>query len=139
MILTEQQITTVIPHRFPFVMIGNLIAASETAIESDFTISGENVLCEEGYFSFPGLIENIAQTCAAGFGFIDSQKGGKTKIGFIGAINKLKAVSRPLVGQIIHTKVETLTSFNNVILIKGANYCGDDLLVECEMKIVIAE
>lgn len=139
MILAENEITSVIPHREPFVMIGSLLSVSAEAIESNFTIKADNILSEEGKFSFPGLIENIAQTCAAGFGYLDQQKGSGPKLGFIGAISKLKTFNQALVGETIHTKIETVTSFNNVVLIKGANFVGEKLLMECEMKIVIVD
>ena len=38
----------------------------------------------------PALIENIAQTCAAGFGYLGSQTEGQPRIGYIGAISDLR-------------------------------------------------
>ena len=139
MIVSKNDIKKLIPHRDPFVMIDELISVDEQEIVSAFTIEKDNVLNESGGFSDAGLIENIAQTCAAGFGYLDSHKGEEAKLGFIGAINKLKTHSIPVVGETITTKVNMLQQFENVILIKGVNYSGDNALLECEMKIVIIE
>ena len=138
MILSKENITSTLPHRPPFVMVDQLIKASTERIETSFEIHASNILCEGDFLSFPGLIENIAQTCAAGLGYISSQNGEGTKIGYIGAISKLKTYQRAKVGDTISTKVNILQEFENIILIKGANYAGDQMLVECEMKIVIA-
>ena len=139
MILAQEKVLEIIPHRPPFVMVDELLAASEEEIISGFTIQEDNLLNEEGSFSFPGLIENIAQTCAAGFGYLDQQSGGEPKVGFIGAISKLATFERPKIGLKIETKVQVIQKLYNVVLIKGASYLGTEKLIECEMKIVIAE
>lgn len=139
MILAQEKVLEIIPHRPPFVMVDELLAASQEEIMSSFTIKEDNLLNDEGGFSFPGLIENIAQTCAAGFGYLDQQSGGEPKVGFIGAISKLTTFDRPQVGTKIETKVQIIQKLYNVILIKGISYLGEEKLIECEMKIVISE
>lgn len=137
MILDTKSVQDLIPQKNPFVMVGELITAEDNKLETNFIVRDDNVMVENGEFSTPGLIENIAQTCATGFGYIAKQNGEEPKVGFIGSISKLKAHKNPKVGQQINTIIEVVTTFANITLIKGTNYVDGETLVECEMKIVI--
>jgi len=137
MILDARSVQKLIPQKNPFVMVGELLIAEENKLETNFIINQDNIMVENGEFSTPGLIENIAQTCAAGFGYIVKQNGDKPQIGFIGSISKLKVHKKPKVGQKINTIIEVVTTFANITLIKGVNYVDEEILVACEMKIVI--
>lgn len=135
-------ITEIIPHREPFIMVDHLIKADQSGFETEFTANQENIFAENGLLQEPALIENIAQSAAAGFGYL-AQKNAQDeepKLGFIGAIGKLKLLSKPNIGEKIRTQVDIITQFENVILIKGENFNQNgDLLVTCEMKMVIQE
>ncbi|GLU56708.1 hypothetical protein [Dyadobacter frigoris] len=137
MIITKENITNFIPHRAPFLMIDNLILANGERFESDFFIEENNVLVRSGYFEESGLIENIAQTCAAGFGYLDHGNGAEPKIGFIGAVTKLEVFELPLVLSKIETVVTPTHQLGNIFLVKGGNYCNGRKLLECEIKIVV--
>ncbi|MCF0056437.1 hypothetical protein [Dyadobacter sp. CY356] len=137
MIITKENITNFIPHRAPFLMIDNLILANAERFESDFFIEENNILVRSGQFEESGLIENIAQTCAAGFGFIDQGNGTEPKIGFIGAVTKLEVFELPFVHSRIETVVTPTHQLGNIFLVKGENYCNGRKLLECEIKIVV--
>jgi 3-hydroxyacyl-[acyl-carrier-protein] dehydratase len=136
--VSKERITDFIPHRKPFIMIDNLIMADMDRFESDFFIEQDNVLVRSGYLEESGLIENIAQTCAAGFGFLDQENDGEPKMGFIGAVSKLEVFELPVVNSIIRTIVTPTHQLGNIFLLKGENYCNGRKLLECEIKIVIA-
>jgi len=137
MLLNKENITSIIPQKEPFVMVHNLISADEKEFKSTFNIDADNLFLTEGTLQEPSLIENIAQTVAAGFGFLDKASGGKPKIGFIGGISKLKVHHLPQLNQEINTTITHLYQFENIYLVKGENFCDGKLLVECEMKIVV--
>ena len=61
MILDSKSVQDLIPQKAPFVMVGELLIAEENKLETSFTISADNIMVENGKFSTPGLIENIAQ------------------------------------------------------------------------------
>jgi len=138
MIVPKEKIADYIPHRTPFVMIDNLIRASAESFESDFFIQEDNVLVRQGFFEESGLIENIAQTCAAGFGYLQEEKEGEPKIGFIGAVSKLEVFELPLAHSRITTIVTPTHQLGNIFLVKGENYCNGRKLLECEIKIVVS-
>ena len=137
MLLHKENITEIIPQKSPFVMVDNLLSADEGGFKSTFKVEKHNIFLKKEKLQEPALIENIAQTVAAGFGYVDRQSGGKPKLGFIGAISKLKVHALPKINSEIKTIVTHLYQFENVYLVKGENFCGEELLVECEMKIVV--
>jgi len=137
MLLNPENITSIIPQKAPFVMVDNLISADEKGFNSTFVVKKSNLFFENGFLQEPALIENIAQTVAAGFGYVDRQNGGGPKLGFIGAISKLKINSLPCTDEEINTTVTHLHQFENIYLVKGESFCNDKLLIECEMKIVV--
>lgn len=139
MILAQDHILSVLPHRPPFVMISNLLKAERDAFDSDFEITGQTLFVENGYLTEPALIENVAQTCAAGFGYRELSAEGKPKLGFIGAISKLELFHLPKVGSRIITKVLITHQLGSVFLAKGENFEDGVKLMECEVKIVISE
>jgi 3-hydroxyacyl-[acyl-carrier-protein] dehydratase len=137
MLLNEKNIESVIPQRSPFVMISDLLKANNVNFESDFLIRKENIFIKNGLLQEPALIENIAQTCAAGFGYLNQQSGGKPMLGFIGAISKVKVHKLPEEDNRITTTITVMHQLENIYLVKGENYCGSEKLLECEMKIVV--
>lgn len=139
MIVAKEAITGYIPHREPFVMVDNLISATRERFESDFQITADNVLVQDGYFQETGLIEHIAQTCAASFGYLDASEGGEPKVGFIGAVSKVVVTELPPVGATIRTVVTPLHQLGNIYLVKGESSLDGRILLGCELKIVVSE
>ncbi len=139
MIVSKEQVSNYIPHRAPFVMLDGLKTVEDKNFETIFEVSKENILVDDnGDFSTPGLIENIAQSCALGLGFINSKDGEKPKEGFIGAVSKLEAFSNPKIGDVITTKVEVIQELGPLVLVQGSSYINDQKLLSCEMKVVTA-
>lgn len=136
MIYTKKQIKRVIPQRPPFVMIDNLVSATENQFVSDFVINSDNIFLDQHALEPYGLIENIAQTIAAGLSYTIRDPKKRPEEGFLGSIAKLKNYKAPSVGDQIKTKVELRMAFENMYKVFGECFCGDQLLLECELKIV---
>ncbi|CAG5067669.1 hypothetical protein DYBT9623_00390 [Dyadobacter sp. CECT 9623] len=139
MLITRESITDYIPHRAPFIMVDSLISVTEARFETEFRIEADNLLVANGYFQETGLIENIAQTCAASFGYLAKEQAGEAKIGFIGAIGKLEVFELPPVGATVQTIVIPLHQLGNIYLVKGESFLEGRILLGCEMKIVVTE
>ena len=96
-----------LPQQEPFVMISRLVAFDMVRTVTETDIKDANIFIEDGEFCPSGLIENIAQTCAARIGYANKyifKKG--IQIGFIGAIRNLEIFERPKVGEMITTTVD---------------------------------
>lgn len=120
-------------------MIDELTFADEETTRTRFTVKADNVLNENGFFSEAGLIENIAQTAAAGAGYKAMQQHQAVKAGFIGAVKDLQIFDLPKIGQLLETEVHIENQVFNVTIITGKVICEGTLLAQCEMKIFIAE
>jgi predicted hotdog family 3-hydroxylacyl-ACP dehydratase len=132
----KTDIESFIPQRAPFIMVDNLIDASEGKIETDFLVVADNIFLDDGVLREFALIENIAQSSAAGLGFLQRSSASKPLDGFIGAISKLIVHDLPKVNDTIYTTVTTLLQLENMYLLRGENFVNGRKLLECEMKLV---
>ena len=133
--IPKTEIANYIPQREPFIMIDNLVNASAERFETDFKIVDGNIFLDNGKFREFGLVENIAQSSAAGLSVTTTHSGKKLTDGFIGAISKLKVYKLPEVNQTIQTIVTVIARLENLYLLKGENFYNGDKLLECEIKL----
>lgn len=126
-----------LPQQPPFVMIDTLLQADDTALRSSFTIPAGHVLVEDGYFSEAGLVENMAQTAAAGTGQKAQQEGREAPVGFIGALKNLVVSERPPVGTTIVTEIRVLHQVMQASIVQGTVWLDEKEIASCELKIFI--
>ncbi|GAB3937103.1 3-hydroxyacyl-ACP dehydratase [Mucilaginibacter myungsuensis] len=138
MLVPQEDILTLIPQRPPFVMISTLIESNETSSTTTFTIPSDNVLVENGKLSEAGLLENIAQTAAAGTGYAAQQNGAGVKDGYIGAIKNLEVFDRAKIGDTIVTTITIEDQIFDATLIAGSVKLNGQLIAQCQMKIFIS-
>jgi predicted hotdog family 3-hydroxylacyl-ACP dehydratase len=139
MIIDKNEILNYIPQRPPFVMIDVLEKADENEFHSTFELKESNLFNFNGIISESCLVENIAQTCAAGFGYVARQKNGEeTRLGFIGAVTKLNVYKLPKINSQIVTKISVLNQFENIHLVEGISYLNGEKLIDCQLKIVLS-
>lgn len=138
-LVTKEQLSTIIPQRAPFVMIDALLQDDATQTETSFEILPGNLLVEDGKATAALLIENIAQTAAAGAGYKALQGQGPVLVGFIGAIKNLVIHTLPTVGTFLKTTTRQVNAVFNVSIVEGTVYSGETILASCEMKIFLQE
>lgn len=121
-------------------MVGRLTYFDEKTIETETEIKADNIFVDDGLFSASGLVENIAQTCAARIGYVNKyilKKG--IQLGFIGAIRNLEVIDLPKVGDTITTRVEVLEDVFGMTLANARVACNGKTLVTTEIKIAVKE
>jgi predicted hotdog family 3-hydroxylacyl-ACP dehydratase len=137
MILLQDDITSVIPQRPPFVMIDELVSCNEISSITTFQVKAENLLVHNGKLSEAGITENIAQTAAAGLGYVTLQSNSPIEIGYIAAVKNLEIFAQPEVGDVIETNVTIINRVFDVTIVSGSSKCDGILLAKCEMKIFL--
>ena len=137
MSILQEHITSYIPQRPPFVMVDRLISCDETCSTTTLQVTAENVLVYNGELSEAGLMENVAQTAAAGVGYVTLKNNEPVLIGYIAGVKNLEIFALPKVGDVIETTVIIKTQIFDVTIISGSIKCKDELLATCEMKIFI--
>lgn len=135
--LPDTNVLNYIPQRLPIVMIDTLLRAEGAVTETSFTVEENTLFVKNGVFQEPGLIENIAQTAAAGVGYTCALSNTPVPVGFIGAIKNLTIEYLPQAGETLITRVEILEEIFDMTLIKGESFVGSKRVAACEMKIVL--
>lgn len=127
-----------LPQQEPFVMISRLTQFDMLRTVTETTITEDNIFVDNGCFTASGLIENIAQTCAARIGYVNKyilKKG--IQIGFIGAIRNLQIHDLPKVNDTITTTVDVQEEIFGMTLANSTVQLGKNILVTAEMKIAL--
>jgi predicted hotdog family 3-hydroxylacyl-ACP dehydratase len=131
-------IRELLPQQPPFLMIDALLHCDETNTSTSLTVREDNIFCEGGVLREPGMIENIAQTCAARIGYLNRLHSEEVRIGVIGAVKDLRIYDCPTVESLIRTDIEVLNEVMGVTLVKAVMTANGETIAECEMKIAIS-
>jgi predicted hotdog family 3-hydroxylacyl-ACP dehydratase len=136
----EIDILDLLPQRPPFVMIDTLLHCDHNITKTAFRVQKDTVFCDDERLSESGLIENIAQTCAARMGYINKYVCNDTvKLGFIGAIRNQEIVRLPHVNEILTTQITVVEEVFQMTLVNACVRIEDELICSCEMKIAITD
>ncbi|MBL7890205.1 MAG: hydroxymyristoyl-ACP dehydratase [Bacteroidia bacterium] len=141
-IIEGAAVSALIPQKPPIEMVDKLWFNDEITTISGFTIKADNIFCENGVFTEPGIVENIAQTAALRVGYMVSllEKNGEKvnpPVGYIGAIKRLNIHQLPKVGAELKTEVIIQQIIFDVTLITGRSTVNGEPVADCEMKIFL--
>lgn len=128
-----------IPQRAPFVMVDEIVQANEAASVTRFTIRQGHLFVNDGMFTEAGLVENMAQTAAAGTGYRTHAEGLPPQIGYIGAIKNLVVYKLPLIGDTITTEITFAHQVLNVHVVNGSVMLDGEQIASCELKIFLQQ
>jgi predicted hotdog family 3-hydroxylacyl-ACP dehydratase len=128
-----------IPQRPPFVMIDKLVSCDMVFTVTELEVRENNIFVADGRLTAEGLMENIAQTCAARIGYISICRGEKVRIGVIGAVNSFDILQTPKEGERIVTTIEVIDELFKITLVKAVVKCGEKVMAEANMKIALMD
>jgi predicted hotdog family 3-hydroxylacyl-ACP dehydratase len=138
--LSDIDIHELLPQQEPFVMVSRLVHFDDVRTICEMDIQADNIFVEDGHLNASGMIENIAQTCAARIGYVNKFILKKAvQIGFIGAIRNLEVTDLPEVGQQITTIVDVIEEVFGMTLASAVIKQGNRTLMTTEMKIAVKE
>lgn len=129
----------IIPQRPPMVMIDELISCDETTTVTAFTIRPDCIFIDGNSLTAEGMIENIAQTCAARIGYINHLAGHTVKLGFIGAIKSFVQSERPNVGDTISTQITVKEEIFGITLVDASISLDGRDIAGTTMKIALSD
>ena len=137
--IEEITLNELLPQRPPFVMIDRLVSCDEVFAVTEMTIRKDNIFVEDEQLTSSGLIENIAQTCAARIGYLNLNAGGTVKIGVIGAISNLEIARTPKVGEKLETTIELISEVFQMTLVEAVVRSNGEEIVHANMKIALTD
>jgi predicted hotdog family 3-hydroxylacyl-ACP dehydratase len=120
-------------------MIDRLVSCDMVVTTTELEVRDENVFVTGGRLSAEGLMENMAQTCAARMGYINLSRGEKVKLGVIGAVNSFDIFRTPKVGEKIVTTIEVLEELFQITLAKAVVRREAEVIAEAKMKIALMD
>lgn len=131
-------IHTLLPQQEPFVMVDTVTGFSSEGITTETVVRADNMLAEAGHLSAEGIMENIAQTCAARIGFVNRyilRRG--IQVGFIGAIRNFHIHRLPGTGETITTEVRLVEEIFGMVLASATVTGERGPVAETEIKIAL--
>ncbi|MGI6233282.1 MAG: pseudouridylate synthase [Prevotella sp.] len=132
-------ITRLIPQRPPFVMVDHLLSCDEVDAETEFKLKSDCLFLDGDRLSPSGIIENMAQSCAARIGYLNRVHGKGVKIGLIGEIRNCEIQHLPQVGDMLTTKVHVQEDFFGLVLAEIAVRSGEKVIAVGTMKIATVD
>lgn len=135
--IAGESILSLIPQKPPFVMVDELLFSDDNITKSSFKITADNILVINGEFSEAGLMENMAQTAAAGSGNMARIENRPVANGYIGQVKNFEIYSLPKVGDILFTEVKMEVQVFDAGIVSGKIWCNEMEVAQCEMKIFI--
>ncbi|MBO7459495.1 MAG: pseudouridylate synthase [Bacteroidales bacterium] len=137
--IEDISLNELLPQRPPFMMIDRLVSCDEVFAVTELTVREDNIFVENERLTSSGLIENIAQSCAARIGYLNLNAGGTVKIGVIGAISNLDIVRTPKVGEKLETTIELISEVFQMTLVEAVVKINGEAIVRASMKIALTD
>ena len=128
-------INNLIPQRPPMMMVDRMLSCDDVDAVAEFTVREDNILLEDKFLSAPGIVENMAQSCAARMGCVDLLHGEPIKLGFIGEVRDAVILRNPQCGETLHTFIHVIEDMFNVLLAEVRVDVGDETIATAQMKV----
>lgn len=143
MLVSEDNITELIPQRPPMVMVDNLVSCDEKEVISRLTIRHDNIFTDGRGFTASGMMETMAQTAALRTGYLMKKKPGgankKAPVGVIGSIKNFRLFFQPEAGSVILTTVNVEHEVLQATVVKAKVEVEGKLAAESELQIFLTE
>lgn len=133
----EYDILELIPQHPPMVMVDRLLHCDTVLTKTEFTVRKECIMVDDDHMSPIGLIENIAQTCAARMGYINISSGKEIRVGVIGALREMEIHALPKVGDTITTSITVSDEVFGMTLAQAESRCGNTIMASGTIKIAL--
>ncbi len=138
--ITSLDVREFLPQQPPFVLVDRLMAYDEetTAVKTYLKVKDETAFVEEGRFQCAGLVEHIAQSCAARIGYYDWLHENPIKIGVIGEVKEMKVYYLPKTGDELYTVITPQSEVMGVLLATAVvKDSMMNLIARCSIKIAV--
>jgi len=130
-------VESLIPQRFPFVMVNSITEYSENHLVSGFEIKEGNIFVQDGIFQASGLVEHQAQSVALHTGYKFYLLGKEAPTGYIGAIKSFETDVLPKIGDQLKSEVTILNEMMGVTLVDIITKLNGEIIAKSQMKTVI--
>ena len=137
--VSEVDILELIPQRPPFIMVDRSLHFDRIVTTAEFAVREDNIFLEGDELQLEGLVENIAQTCAARIGYVNLMNKESVRLGFIGAVRNLSILGTPKIGETIETTITVKEEIFQMTLVDAEIRLNGSVIVNAEMKIALSD
>ena len=117
------------------VMIDSILHCNTIETITEFTVHEDNIFLEGNTLKECGLLEIIAQTCAARIGYLGADN--PVRIGVIGGVKDFEVYGVPSVGKTVKTEIKLVSEVFSAVIAEATVTCNDKTLARCEMKVFV--
>ena len=143
MLVSEDNITELIPQRPPMVMVDSLVCCDEKQVISRLAIHKDNIFTDSRGFTASGMMETMAQTAALRTGYLMKKKpegaNKKAPVGVIGSIKNFRLYFQPEAGSVILTTVNVEHEVLLATVVKAKVEVEGKLAAESDLQIFLTE
>lgn len=137
--LKDIPITRLIPQRKPFVMVDRILSCDMVDAYTELLVQADNIFLDEGELSAAGIMEHLAQSCAARMGCINRMRGESIKIGYIGDMRNYVIYRHPKEEELISTHVHILEDVFHLTLAEVTAWVDNEEIASVRMKIALTD
>ncbi|MCG2610969.1 hypothetical protein LZZ90_05570 [Flavobacterium sp. SM15] len=138
-IVDKAFVGSLIPQKYPFVMVDKLLSFSENEVVAGLKVSEDNIFESGTVFQESGLIEHMAQSVALFTGYQFYLKKEPAPTGYIGSIKSIEILRLPNLNEEIVTTVNVLHEFMGVTLVDISSKINELEIARGQMKTVLAQ
>ncbi len=120
-------------------MVDRVVAFDRINTTTTFLVREDCIFVEDGVLVPNGMVENIAQTCAARMGCVNSLNKESVKLGFIGAVRDMSFLRLPRIGETLSTSIIVREEVFRMTLVDAEVRVGEEIIATAEMKIALSE
>ncbi len=130
-----------LPQQRPFILVDKICVGSEKKCVTQFVVYDDCVTVSDGELTEGGLLENLAQTCAAHIGFVEIhiRKSNKINIGLVAAVKQCEIHRKVCVGEMLTTEAEEKFVFDNMSSYNVVAKVDDEVIARGEMQVVLSD
>ncbi len=141
MLIENVEIEDILPQRPPMLMVDALTEFDGESAATELTVRPDCIFVENGRLTAEGIIENVAQTCAARTGYYNKYVLRlPVEIGFIGAVRKFRISSLPPVGEKLRTETVIRGEFFGMSMADAKVFDGGgNMIAEGTLKIAVRQ
>ena len=111
-------------------MVDEVVSCEGCDAVTIFRLTPGNILIDGDRLSVAGIIENMAQSCAARMGCVDWMRGEPIKIGYVGDVKDCSIVT-------LHTHVHIVEKVFRLMLAEVTVSSDDEPIASARMKIAM--
>lgn len=130
-------ILDIIPQRPPFVFVDKVVTANGMSAILSYRVSPACPLLSDDYLSIAGVLEHVAQSCAARIGYLQSQTNQPIRIGYIGGVKSIEVLRNPQVGELLITEVELIEEVFDISLLSCTTRVEDEVIAQTTIKLAL--